>query len=560
LTKRLALLFALFACHRELRPRDPSRWLELKSEHFTLQTDIDEPQARQMIDDLEYLRHALYAAAWHPQKEVHGSILVVALASEDEVHEFVADDTLGVSFTEEILGQRTTVMAGDENVLGSRVLKHEIEHALVRGMLINQPRWVTEGLAAYLEEMEIDRAQNRIVRGTYHWKRRAWVHEHNLRKLSWSLRLVGGGGDFHSVDGFSWETMAWVFTHWLIDTRPAQFDRFLERLSKGEAMWPAFNAAFPDLPDEAITREMTVYMELAANLQKRKLDLPPFSPPAYELRHLRPSEVHALRALLFDDLGLNGVKDARSRRRYDQEVLAVMRDDPSDPMLPLLSDRVDPSLAIEKHPESGLPWIAKWARDKGDLEALQKAVDLLPEDFPVIAQLARQRVEHGEPELALRQIDEALKLGPSPFVYDAQSLALEALGRCEEAVESEQRALDALSDEASPQYVSRYRARVEKLTSECGKTAQRREVKVEPVLLSCRQPLEKRGNNLIGLRARFTVRENGAVSAVAIQGTENRELSDRLSKFVESCQFEPVRVDGKPRSVQLDLALSAFMQ
>jgi hypothetical protein len=33
-----------------------------------------------------------------------------------------------------------------------------------------------------------------------------------------------------------------------------------------------------------------------------------------------------------------------------------------------------------------------------------------------------------------------------------------------------------------------------------------------------------------------------------------------LRQSVESCGFEPVVVDGKPRRVQLDLTLDAFLQ
>ncbi len=54
--------------------------------------------------------------------------------------------------------------------------------------------------------------------------------------------------------------------------------------------------------------------------------------------------------------------------------------------------------------------------------------------------------------------------------------------------------------------------------------------------------------------------EDGSVTAVAIQGARDDAESGVLRQFVESCAFEPVLVEGKPRRVQLDLTLDAFLQ
>ena len=57
----------------------------------------------------------------------------------------------------------------------------------------------------------------------------------------------------------------------------------------------------------------------------------------------------------------------------------------------------------------------------------------------------------------------------------------------------------------------------------------------------------------------FTIREDGTVAAVAIKGAQDNKESGMLRQFVESCSFEPVIVDGKPRRAQLNLTLDAFL-
>ena len=85
----------------------------------------------------------------------------------------------------------------------------------------------------------------------------------------------------------------------------------------------------------------------------------------------------------------------------------------------------------------------------------------------------------------------------------------------------------------------------------CGKaSAQARTVEAEPVLKTCRQPLYVAVSSAKDISVQFTIRENGSVAAVAVEGAHDRKESGMLRQFVESCSFEPVVVEGKPRRVQ----------
>ena len=108
-----------------------------------------------------------------------------------------------------------------------------------------------------------------------------------------------------------------------------------------------------------------------------------------------------------------------------------------------------------------------------------------------------------------------------------------------------------------------FRARIAGISATCGKgdvigTAVRA-VEAEPLLKICRQPLYVPSSSAKAISVEFTIREDGTVAAVAIKGALDNEESGMLRQFVESCSFEPVIVDGKPRRAQLNLTLDAFL-
>jgi len=82
-------------------------------------------------------------------------------------------------------------------------------------------------------------------------------------------------------------------------------------------------------------------------------------------------------------------------------------------------------------------------------------------------------------------------------------------------------------------------------------------VEAEPVLTGCKKKLAHPPS--ADVAAKFTIGENGAVVGVVLRGALGGRESE-LREFVQSCSFEPVLVDGKPRQVQLDLKLGDMVQ
>src|SRR5438132_589603 len=243
--KSFVLLLALTACARELRSTNPDNWLELQSEHFLLRTDLPQDDAHKAVADLELVRNALLASGWSGPHPSPAKILVVALAGGRESKEFLAELQEGMSLYGPF-GERLVVVDGEGDLVDSQLVKHEVTHALAYDLLVTNPRWVQEGLACYLETLEIDRSKAQTTRGKADWHRLHFLRFHPPEQLSWvpfvpriewSLHILGPDSARSTMDGYAFETLSWVLVHWLVDSDPARFNRFLTRLAHGDSMW-----------------------------------------------------------------------------------------------------------------------------------------------------------------------------------------------------------------------------------------------------------------------------------------------------------------------------------
>lgn len=558
-TAALALVLLTLSCARELRSTNPDAWLELQSEHFTLRTDLPEEDARKGIADLELIRNALLAAGWHGKTTSPARIGVVAVASERELHEFLGERVDGMAGTNRF-GERMILVHGDGNLLNSEVVKHEVTHALMQEYLVSNPRWVAEGIASFLETLDIDRDKRVAVRGASQWQRRRWLRDHDAKGINWSLQIMGMGSNFKNYDGYAFETLSWGLVHWMVDIYPQKFGVFLAGLSRGEGMWKAFSEAFPAFTEAQIARAMGQYLSDSTVMLKDRFQIAPWG-GAVAQRKLGRAEAHALRAELFAYFA----NQANSPSRFDEELAFARAADPANPlMLALSRNRPDLKPAIDRHPDDWRSWVVWYDANEKDLAAIRKAAQLAPDNPGVLARLAVAEQAEGHSTEAVADAERAAAIFPGPFVLHSLATVYDRVGRCSEATVQEERAIEALPDRVDARVPGFFRKRLDEIAASCGKgdvigtTAQT--VEAEPVLRICRQPLSLRPKSASSISAQFTIREDGSVSAVAIHGAENDVESGILRQFVESCSFEPVLVKGVPRRVQLDLTLDAFLQ
>jgi tetratricopeptide (TPR) repeat protein len=562
-TKAVFLALLLAGCARQLRSARPESWLEVQSEHFVLRTDLAEADARKGIADLELIRNAILAATWHDKGSSQSRIGVVALASNREREEFLNRAIGGIAFTDRF-GERMILVGEGADLLGSDTIKHEVTHALMREFLITDPIWVSEGLACFLETLEIDRVKGEAVRGASTDERREWLKGYRPFDINWSLDIMGMGTKFGLYNGYRLETFSWGLLHWLVDRDPKQFQDFLARLSRGEGMWPAFGAAFPGLTEANMRVSLAAYLtDPRKNMLTERVKVTPWEGEA-QVRKIAPAEVHALRAELFRYAGDAGSR--RARTRFDEELALAKAADPANPLLLALSaNHPDMKAAIDAHPDDWRSWVLWFDDNDKDVAAIRKAAELAPANGHVLARLVFAELADNKPKEALVHAQTAAALSPDPAVLTALASAYELNGRCEEATLQGERAVHALPDQADERLAGILNERLVEIASNCGKedvigTPATRTVNVEPVLKVCRQPISVSPGSMLGRSAHFTIRSDGIVSAVSIRGTRTEGENAMLRRFVESCVFEPVLVEGRPRPVQLDLTLESLVR
>ena len=85
-------------------------------------------------------------------------------------------------------------------------------------------------------------------------------------------------------------------------------------------------------------------------------------------------------------------------------------------------------------------------------------------------------------------------------------------------------------------------------------------VLVRPELKFCAKQPPRAQSSRDALAADFTIRDDGAVSDVSVRGNGSKTLMAAFKRYVESCTYNPVLIDGKPRSIKTTLELRAQPQ
>src|SRR5438132_10137831 len=243
--RRSTVLFALLACAHVSRSRDPANWLELQSEHFVLRSDLPLDDARAAVADLERVRAALLIAAWHSSRPSVQKTVVIELASRRELEEFAIEGLEGF-VAGDAFGDQLMVISADHEFGEQDILKHELAHVITDEYLVVKPRWVAEGIACYLETLKFERFSRKLRVGDLSEQRLNYLKERPILDYAQALHAGREGESLDGGAGYSFESASWLLVHWLVDTRPDNFDRFLNRLTR-EGWEQAFREEFPDL-------------------------------------------------------------------------------------------------------------------------------------------------------------------------------------------------------------------------------------------------------------------------------------------------------------------------
>jgi Flp pilus assembly protein TadD len=481
LAQRLAA-FGVLLCSGPLAAAEPTGWIEIHAPHITVKTDLKPAEARRAALMAERLRAAMLAAAWPDAALLQPERMeLVVLASQVDFvgyfGDFVSGTTVegGYPLTVFLFGppekweSRETLALEETN----SVLKQALAAHLAAFFYQRQPRWFSIGLSQFLETLRVSPDGGTATLGDINLR---GVRDYNRNRtvtvadaLDWGSKSdPRDEGTLSGLYGLSW-----LMVHFLYNTRPHEFARFQTLLAKGIDPDKAWKAAFPTLVSADLDKELNHFVRYG-EYRNRSVRIPAVDTSLRE-RAMTSAEVHAVRAAAAFAAGRD--KEAAA------EVAAALVDDPGSVralrmQMPLLSS--DERLrrarqATLAHPRDGLAWLTLGdaLREGGEnseecAEAYRKATELLPDHpaaFNALAWMDLRQENSGE---ALPMAVAAVRMAPDDASFlDTLAAALAAAGRCSEAVPTQARALDMLSEGSSPSQWAEYVARVASMKRRC---------------------------------------------------------------------------------------------
>lgn len=417
-------------------------WLEVRSPHFDLYTDLEQTAALDMSQALEESRAGLIRVAWRAAADPQGRTQVAVFASEDRFHDYVPDeDTQGVAQSHVGMERLIVTYWDDERPSGlPRVAVHEIAHDLSYWFTPLQPAWYSEGMASFLEGLQYDRVTHQAILGE--------VPPNMLRVLKTPGRTAGGTeqlfGAPRAVHEDAWETSrfyftSWLLVHYLMNHHGEPFYQFQLDLGLLRDWREAWSQRFPKLGPPQLDEGLTLYLDGGQfNYVAEQVELPPFSP---RLRTLSTAEGHGISSWIAHRLG---ARELAERERDAALALEANELNAQRTRYQGLRGKAQAGKRLElarqlvqAYPESGEAWLLLASSGDSDAErnqALAQARRLMPEHPGVLQLEADGALDAGDAPAALQHTE--LLIRRTALTLPVASLHVRALamnGRCDEA-------------------------------------------------------------------------------------------------------------------------------
>jgi len=444
-------------------------WVEYTSDHFRLQTDMDDAAARATLKDVEERRTGLIRAAFHGAEVPAQRTRIVAVRDRYELRAFMPRYILGY-FVPDAFGEKLVLLArsSDDDM---RVFTHEMTHDLSSYYFARQPRWLEEGLASFLETLQIDRQHGQVILGT------PWID----RVITPDMRIEYGthisiarlfererkglGPDYGA---------SWALVFYLANNEGKAFNEYQRALFRGEEPDAAWQASFPGYVDETglflLDRKVRKAVREVAETQRYKTASAPFV--AYQgsiaTRMMGDPEVRALRAELLLRSPHLKKEHASIEARALADARQALRENPAEVravsvLIELASSREE-KLELARSSTASAPddfrsWLlADLALDDDDgtaeqesarVSGLERAVALAPDNPWALQRLARAYAKAGRGIDAIPLIRKSLEIFPdSATALDTYALVASAQGSCPAARDLQRMAVNRLPHSA----------------------------------------------------------------------------------------------------------------
>src|SRR5690349_869202 len=150
----LILLSAIFGSN-VLSAAETPKWIELRSEHFVLYTDVSEAKGQRLLTDFEG-RVAGFSAAFGMVRTAQFPIEVFLFGQDKDFVEIAPTSPDGKVLNAYLLNgpDRTFVIAKDKSPDDiSKDVGHALGHLFFERQVLWRPFWISEGAAEYFRKL-----------------------------------------------------------------------------------------------------------------------------------------------------------------------------------------------------------------------------------------------------------------------------------------------------------------------------------------------------------------------------------------------------------------------
>jgi Tfp pilus assembly protein PilF len=306
---------ALFALVPVTSTAAPLQWTEVKSEHFTVLTDANEKQGRQIVDQFERMRwmfHTLF-----PKMNVDPAAPISILALKNyknfqalEPAEYLAKGQLklGGLFLKTENRNYVLLALDSEQEHPYATVYHEYTHLQFSSASDWMPLWLNEGLAEFIQNTDIH--DKNVMLGQPSVSDILYLRQNQLMPLETLFKVDQNSPYYHEEQkGSVFYAEAWALTHYLeVNDREKhlhQMDDYLNYMHNREDPVVAARKAFGDL--KQLQTVLAAYIR-SANYKQFVLNsaAAPLDEASYRARLVPQPEADAERA---DFLACVGRKD-----------------------------------------------------------------------------------------------------------------------------------------------------------------------------------------------------------------------------------------------------------
>jgi tetratricopeptide (TPR) repeat protein len=465
-------------------PRSESGWYEIKTPHFVLYTDLDGRAAGDAAVELERTRDALISAAWpafHFPEMAPTRVFVLANGVE---FERIFGRYVGGMFmsskrpafflygTPDRWRQRWFM----QQRASFSVLRHEMAHQLAAVVYSGTPRWFDEGLAQFLETVEVSEDGTSVMVGRTNVRALSSYYAARDVTIRRTLEWTEAASEISSRELTGLYGTSWVFFHWLYNQRPQQFSRYQLALAEHVDPKLAWDSTFRSLDLDALEPILYEYLKhgIAA------VDTFPLitTEPRLEVRAMTAADAHAARAQIALSVA-TAHEDGTNPLQEEgiHEIASSLELDPTNVEALLLADHIPPGdrlrlvrAAAVAHPSDGAiqGLLGDLLADRAEREAAYRhALTYSPDDPNLLNALAWLLLSGRRASEALPLALHALKRAPHDLnVLDTYAEALSQMGRCESAIAYERRAVER-AREANTATRQRLTARLATMRASC---------------------------------------------------------------------------------------------